>query len=119
MPSVKPRIQSPSTEFLMTIPALDLRDRLSVLRMRKTTQMASTQALVGGVGATTLLRDADVLAGMMTTVVIGEPLLNFSWNGCERGASSGFLGSTGVTAFRNPDCASCVRVRAKVQAVAP
>ena len=102
MPSVKPKIQSPSTEFLMTIPASVLIDRLSVLRMRKTTQMASTQALVGGVGVTTLLRNADVLTGLTTMVVIVEPLLNFPWNGCERGASSGFLGEHGSNYVSKP-----------------
>ena len=34
-------------------------------------------------------------------VVVGESLLKipYSWNGYERGASSGFLGSTGVLRF--------------------
>ena len=99
----------------MTTPALVLIDRLSVLRMKRIMQMASTQALIGGVEAMTLLGNADVRPGTMTMVVVGEPLLKKTlflewmrtwcvfWVPWEHGS----------TTFRNPDCAYCVRARTR------
>ena len=59
----------------METPALVLTNRLSAPPTQKTTQMDSTQVLLGGVEATRLLKSAGVHPGVTTMVVVGEPLL--------------------------------------------